>query len=144
MNLRASLARLMLLLAVTLLSSPQPAGAAAPVRVEILYMNHGPMQPTIRALREVFARQGEAVRVNWHDFDSPDGTAFLRAKKLSGHIPLAIWLNDRDSAMLQGREIRFRGFPTGAGPAAFQGGWRVDELERVLEQLRGSEPRNTK
>jgi hypothetical protein len=114
------------------------APAATPVKIEVLYMNHGPMQPTLKSLRELFARHGDAVQVAWHDFESADGVNFMRSKNIRSHIPLAIWLNNNDSAMLEGREIRFSGFPSGAGPAAFQGRWGVDELGRVLGQLAGT------
>jgi hypothetical protein len=33
-----------------------------------------------------------------------------------------------------GKEIKFVGFPTGSGPAFFQGKWTLDDLKAALDQ----------
>ena len=109
--------------------------AAAPVRVEILYMNHGPMQPTLRALRALFQRYGRNAHVSWYDFDADSGKAFMKKKGIQAHIPLLIYLNGAYSVRVGDRNVSFMGFPTGAGPYQFQGKWSLNDLESALQAL---------
>jgi hypothetical protein len=108
---------------------------AKPVEVEVLYMNHGPLQPTLEQVRAVFAKYGPRIAVVWHDSETDDGRAFMARKNLSGHIPLVIWLDGTFKHTRDGKEVSFTGFPTGAGPAFFQGKWTTDDLRRVLDRL---------
>jgi hypothetical protein len=106
-----------------------------PVKVDVLYMNHGPLQPTIEDIKSVVAEYGPRVAVAWHDVDTDEGKKFMAAKKLSGHIPLVIWVNDSYRQRVEGKDVAFTGFPSGSGPAFFQGKWTVAELHEVIDQL---------
>jgi len=109
--------------------------ASAPVRVEILYMNHGPMQPTLRALKALFQRYAGKAQVSWYDFDADSGKAFMKKKGINAHIPLLIYLNGAYSLRAGDRNVSFMGFPTGAGPYQFQGKWNLKDLESALDAL---------
>jgi hypothetical protein len=109
--------------------------ASAPVRVEILYMNHGPMQPTLRALKALFQRYAGKAQVSWYDFDIGSGKAFMKKKGINAHIPLLIYLNGAYSVRVGNRNVSFMGFPTGAGPYQFQGKWSLNDLESALHAL---------
>jgi len=114
---------------------PATALSAKPVKIEVLYMNHGPLQPTLQEIKTLFAQYGKKITVSWHDVDSEDGERFMAKKGIRGHIPLVVWLDDRVKFQVDGKEIIFAGFPTGSGPAFFQGKWTMEDLRKILEQL---------
>jgi hypothetical protein len=122
-------------LTVALVCIPWVAQAADPVKIEVLYMPHGPLQDTVAGLKKVFSQYQGKVAVSWHDTDSNDGQAFMAKKNITQHIPLMIWMNNQTMFKVDGRDIVFAGFPTGAGPASFQGKWTTADVQKVLDQL---------
>jgi hypothetical protein len=100
-------------------------------------MNHGPMQPTLRKLRALFPEYGDKLSVTWYDVESDEGERFKSKMGISHHTPLAIWVDGRSELMSNGRTIKFEGFPSGSGPAFFQGKWRVEDLADVLDRATG-------
>jgi hypothetical protein len=108
--------------------------AESPTRIEVLFMNHGPLQETIKRVRTVFSTFGDKLNVSWYDFDSTEGEEFMAKKGIRGHIPLVIWIDDSPVATIGDRKVQFVGFPTGSGPAFFQGKWTVDDLRAALDQ----------
>ena len=124
------------LLVVSFLCAGLSAHAAAkPTRVEVLYMNHGPLQSTLRQIKEVFSGYGDKLLVSWYDFDSKEGEQFMAKKGINQHVPLIIWLDGIYSVKIGEREIKLTGFPSGSGPAFFQGKWTLDDLKAVLDQI---------
>jgi hypothetical protein len=109
--------------------------AADPLHIDVLYMNHGPLQPTLEQMRAIFSPYGDQIQVDWHDFESAEGTAFMAQKGVNTHVPLQIWLDGKDTLVIGGKEVRFFGFPTGAGPGFFQGQWSLDDLSQAIEAL---------
>ena len=109
--------------------------AAKPTQVEVLYMNHGPLQSSLRQIRDVFSRYGDKLMVSWYDFDSKEGEKFMAKKGINQHVPLIIWLDGTYSVKVGEREIKLTGFPSGSGPAFFQGKWNMDDLKAALDQL---------
>jgi hypothetical protein len=116
---------------------PAAAPAAPAVSVEILYMNHGPMMPTVKEIKNLTSRYGQKIQLAWHDFETPEGEAFMARKGIRQHVPLMIWINGKTTATVKDKEISFTGFPTGSGPAFFQGKWTMDDLRRALDQATG-------
>jgi hypothetical protein len=111
--------------------------AAKEVKVEVLYMNHGPLQSTLQDLKTLFAQYGNRITVAWHDVDTQDGEQFMAKKGIRGHIPLVVWMDNKVKVPVDGREITFAGFPTGSGPLFFQGKWKMEDLKRALNQMTG-------
>ena len=111
-----------------------PAQAAEPVKVDVLYMNHGPLRSTLNNLRTVFAKYESKITVTWHDFESTDGQKFMKSMGINDHVPLIVWINGKYTHNMNGSETSFRGFPSGAGPAMFQGAWDMNMLDKALEQ----------
>jgi hypothetical protein len=111
--------------------------AAKPVRIDVLYMNHGPLLPTLQEIKGVFGKYGKMIIVSWHDVETEDGEKFMAKKGIRGHIPLVIWMDDRVKFQVDGREVIFAGFPTGAGPLFFQGKWTLGDLRKTLDQVTG-------
>lgn len=126
----------MLVLCVGFLGFLTPAHAAGPVNVEILYMNHGPMQPVLRDLKELLAGYSGKVAVQWFDVDLAAGKSFMEEKKIRGHVPLLILVNGEKQFKTTGREVTLQGFPTGAGPfSSVEGNWAVADLQSILNDL---------
>jgi len=113
------------------------AHAAKPTKVDVLFMNHGPLQDTISKVKQVFSQFGDKLSVTWYDFDSPEGEKFMAKKGIRQHIPLVIWIDDSPVANVNVRKVQFVGFPTGSGPAFFQGKWTVDDLKAALDWTTG-------
>jgi hypothetical protein len=126
---------LFFLLAISLVCIPWVSWAGKPIKVEVLYMNHGPLQDSLKEIQNVFSRYKGKVNVSWYDYDTKEGEAFMTKKGITQHIPLVIWMDDQVKLRVDGKDISFIGFPTGAGPASFQGKWTTADLQKVLEQL---------
>jgi hypothetical protein len=128
---------LFFLLTVSLVAIPWIAVAGSPVKVEILYMNHGPLQSSIEGIKKVLSQYKGKVNVSWYDFDSQKGEEFMVKKGITQHIPLVIWMDEKVKFQVDGKDTVFAGFPTGSGPAFFQGKWTMADLQKVLDQLTG-------
>ena len=111
------------------------AGATQKVSVEILYMNHGPLQSTLKEIDNIFAQHKYKITVSRYDFDSPDGERFKTKKGINQHVPLMIWIAGKNTVSIKGKEILFSGFPTGSGPEFFQGKWTMEDLRAALNQV---------
>jgi hypothetical protein len=110
------------------------AYGAKSTSVDVLYMNHGPLMDTLDKMRSVFSAYGNRINVSWHEFFSKEGEDFKAKKGINRHVPLIIWINDSEVVKLDQKEIKFEGFPTGAGPEFFQGKWTIDDLKTALDQ----------
>jgi hypothetical protein len=128
---------LFFLVTVSLLCIPWIAQAGNPVKVEVLYMNHGPLQSSLEGIKKVFSQYKEKVTVAWYDFESKEGEEFMAKKGITQHTPLVIWMDNQTKFMVDGKDVIFAGFPTGSGPAFFQGKWTNADLQKVLDQLIG-------
>ena len=104
------------------------------IKVDVLYMNHGPMRPTLRNLDDLFSSYGSKIAVSRHDFESKEGEQFKAQKGIRGHVPLAIWIEGKSTVQVDGKPVTFSGFPTGSGPSFFQGKWDIDDLKMALDQ----------
>jgi hypothetical protein len=110
------------------------AEAAGPAKVEILFMNHGPLRSTIENIRTITAKYEGKITVEWYDFDSREAVELMESKGINEHIPLVIWINGSFTQKIDGADIRFTGFPSGSGPAMFRGAWDMDMLDKALDQ----------
>ena len=119
---------------VFLFSVPLTLFAAKEVKVEVLYMNHGPLQSSLEQIKQVFSKYGNKIVVSWYDFESREGEQFMAKKGVTQHVPLVIWIDGKFAVPVNGKEIKFVGFPTGSGPAFFQGKWTMEDLRQALNQ----------
>jgi hypothetical protein len=125
---------LSLMLIIFLLSLSVNGYPAKLIKVDVLFMNHGPLMGTINKMKALFARYDGKISVSWYDFDTPEGEAFMEKKGIRQHTPLAIWINGNLTVKTGQKETTFVGFPSGAGPSAFQGKWTLDDLKAALDQ----------
>ncbi len=63
-------------LVLTLVCIPWIVMAGNPVKVEVLYMNHGPLQDSLEGIKKVFTQYKGKVSVSWYDFESKEGGEF--------------------------------------------------------------------
>jgi len=115
----------------------QASPEAKQTKVEILYMNHGPLMDTLDKVRDLLAGYGGKINVLWYDFESNQGERFMAEKGITQHIPLIIWIDGSPSAKVAPKEVKFIGFPSGSGPLFFQGNWSIDSLREALDQATG-------
>jgi hypothetical protein len=118
-----------------LFSIPFTLFAAKEVKVEVLYMNHGPLLPSLEQIKQVFSKYGNKINVSWYDFESKEGEQLMAKKGITQHVPLVIWIDGKSAVPVNGKEIKFVGFPTGSGPAFFQGKWTIEDLQQALNQI---------
>jgi hypothetical protein len=110
---------------------------AKPLHVEVLYMDHGPMQPILRELRDLFPEYGDKLAVSWFDFESEAGERFKLKKGIKRHVPLVIWIDEKSTLQVNGRDVTFSGFPKGSGPFFARGKWEMADLKTALDDLAG-------
>jgi hypothetical protein len=123
------------LVVLALFSVPFTVFAAKEVKVEVLYMNHGPLQSSLDQIKQVFSKYGTKIEVSWYDFETKEGEQFMAKKGVNQHVPLVIWMDGKNAIPVNGKEIKFVGFPTGSGPAFFQGKWTMEDLRSALDQI---------
>jgi hypothetical protein len=127
----------LLLIGVVVFIAPTASFSENPVQIDVLYMNHGPMQPTLRELRALFPEYGDQIRVSWYDFESDEGQRFKAKMGIGHHTPLVIWVDGQSELINNGRQVKLQGFPTGSGPSLFQGKWKIEDLAGVLDKVTG-------
>jgi len=123
------------LVVLVLFSIPFTLLAAKEVKVEVLYMNHGPLLDSLEQIKKVFSQYGSKITVSWYDFETKEGEQFMAKKGVTQHVPLVIWMDGKYSIPVNGKEVKFVGFPTGSGPIFFQGKWTMEDLRVVLNQI---------
>jgi hypothetical protein len=111
-----------------------PSGQAL-VRVEIGFLNHGPLRPVLRQIDSALAPYSQAIQVIRYDFETSEGEVFVRGKGLQGHTPLVIFVNGTQTFSVGGRTVTFESFPKGEGTGMVPDGtWTIADLEAVLKQ----------
>ena len=109
--------------------------------VVVVALDHPPVQRVMGEVNGTIAQFGDRVSVRHLDFESEEGQGFAEDNGVTGHVPLAIFLDGSPEATVDGRTARFVGFPQGRAPVpAAEGDWTLDELRGALAQ-RAGEPR---
>jgi len=101
--------------------------------VEILYMNHGPVQPVLKKMRSEFVQFENEVEFKWYDFEKD--IEFKSKKGVDAHIPIIVWINDSNIVEIDGTKVKFAGFPKNDGPTFARGQWEISQL---IETIRGT------
>ncbi len=127
----------LLSIAIVLFIAPAVSFSKSPVQIDVLFMDHGPMQPTLRKLRALFPAYRGQVVVSWHNFESDEGGRFKSKMGIRHHTPLVIWIDGKTQFISDDHTVKFEGFPTGSGPSSFQGQWTVEDLANVLDRITG-------
>jgi hypothetical protein len=103
-----------------------PTVQTSPVSVVIAgYINHGPMQPTVRAIKEVLSKYDDKVAVTWVDLDTTEGQSYFQEHELTAHMNVII--NGTSRYQVNGRTVDFEWFEGQQ--------WTETDLDAVLASL---------
>ncbi len=102
------------------------AASTDKVNIDVAGMiNHGPMQPTVKAIKEVTSKFGDKVTVNWIDTTTEDGQKYLQDHGLSAHLNILI--NENYRFNLDGKDVNFLWMEGGT--------WTKDDLDAVISDM---------
>ncbi len=108
------------------------------VTVDIAYLEHAPVLAVLDQVNRVLAKYGNRLKVSRYDLDTPAGEAFAKSRRLTGHVPLAIFINGSMDVVLNGHRVRFYSFPQGEGTGMVaEGAWTLEALDAALAQATG-------
>jgi hypothetical protein len=111
---------------------------AAAIELEILYLPHRPAMVVVDKVEQIAAGYKDVV-VKKYSFESPETEKILKKYKITDHMPVAIFINGRDSFTVDGRTLRLRNFPKGdAFVPMFAGEWDYGDLQAILADLAGA------
>ena len=125
------------LLMVSLAAFPVLPVTAAGINLEIFYLPHRPAMVVVDKVEQV-AKEFADVTIHKYSFDDPKNHTLLEKYKLTGHIPVAIFINGENNFTVKGRVIHFRNFPKGdAFVPTLAGEWDYDDLRALLRNMAG-------
>jgi hypothetical protein len=105
---------------------PATSLAAGKVRVEAVgFFSHPPMQPVLESIQSTCEGFGDKVELILHDETTDEGQQFLSKVGLSGHIPMALFVDGKIVHLIDGKTVTFRDFPGET--------WSADDLKKVIE-----------
>ena len=114
-----------------------PALADA-IELEILYLPHRPAMVVVDKVEQIAAAYKDVV-VKKYSLESRETEKILKKYKITDHMPVAIYVNGRDSFTVDGRTLRLRNFPKGdAFVPMFAGEWDYGDLQAILADLAGA------
>ncbi len=119
-------------------SSSGPSAVAATAgtpKVEIAFLNHSPVLTALTEVDKLLASYGDKITVIRYDLETDQGAAFAKSKRLTGHVPLAIFINGEMEIKLKDRTVKFYSFPQGKGTMMVaSGSWTVEDLRQTIDQ----------
>jgi hypothetical protein len=105
-----------------------PTVETTPVSVVVAgYINHGPLQPTVRAIKEVLSKYDDKVAVTWIDLGTTQGENYFQDHGLTAHMNVII--NGTSTYQVDGKTVDFEWFEGQQ--------WTEEELDSVLANLVG-------
>jgi len=109
--------------------SGQPTSAAVATNsVDVVvagFINHGPLQPTVQAIKEVLAKYVDKVKVTWVDSSTQQGQDYFKAHGLTAHMNVII--NGTSRYQVNGKTVDFLWFEGQQ--------WTKKDLDTVLAGL---------
>jgi len=107
---------------------------AGPTELEIFFLPH---QPAVKVadLVEKIARQYPDVRIHRYNFDDEASQELVQKYNLTGHLPVAIFINGKNRFTVNGQTIKLRNFPkSDTFIPSFGGEWDYPDLKAVLSR----------
>ncbi|MGB8706906.1 MAG: hypothetical protein WCD72_03015 [Dehalococcoidia bacterium] len=105
-----------------------PTAPTSPVIVVVAgYINHGPMQPTVRAIKEVLAKYDDKVAVTWIDEATTQGQSYCQEHGITAHMNVII--NGTSTYQVDDKTVVFEWFEGQQ--------WTETDLDAVLANLVG-------
>ena len=115
----------------TTTSLPSEKGGSLAVTTSLVsvvvagYINHGPMQPTVQAIKDVLVKYDGKVAVTWVDLSTAEGQTYFQEHHLSAHMNVII--NGTSTYEVDGKTVDFEWFEGQQ--------WTREELDTVLANL---------
>ena len=107
-------------------TSVRPAYSSGKVDVVVAgYINHGLLQASVRAIKEVTSKYGDQINVAWIDLAANEGAKYFQEHGLSAHLNVLI--NGKYQYLLDGRKVTFQWFEGTQ--------WSKNDLDAVLSGL---------
>jgi len=124
------------LMALTLFFQAGPVRAADTL-VDIFFLPHRPAQAVVSEAGKVAAEFHNIV-IKKHSFEDPGTDKLLKKYNLTGHMPVAIFINGQNSFTVNGKKISLRNFPKGdAFVPMYSGEWNYADLRVILQEVSG-------
>ena len=115
-------------------SSAAPPASGIP-KVEIAFLNHPPVISALTEADRLLVSYGDKIEIIRYDLETDQGAAFAKSKRLTGHFPIAIFINGASDIKLKDRTVKFFSFPQGTGTfMVASGSWTVDDLRQAIDQ----------
>jgi hypothetical protein len=89
------------------------------------FINHGPLQPTVQAIKDVLTKYGDKVKVTWVDSSTQQGQDYFKAHGLTAHMNVII--NGTSRYQVNGKTVDFLWFEGQQ--------WTKKDLDTVLAGL---------
>ena len=113
------------------------SACGADMQMEIFYLPHPPAMAVVDEVEKV-AAEFDNIVISKYSFDDPSVEKLLQKYNLTGHMPVAIFINGRNSFTVNGQKIALRNFPKGnAFVPTFKGEWDYADLRVILQQISG-------
>lgn len=107
-------------------STISPGSGAKVVDVVVAgYYNHGPLQPTVQAIKQVTSKYGDKVAITWIDLSTKEGEDYFKEHGLSAHMNIII--NGKYEYNVNGKDVIFQWFEGQQ--------WTKTDLDTVLSNL---------
>lgn len=127
---------LLALLGLFVFFQTSPAQAAA-IEIDIFYLPHPPAMTVVGKVEQM-AGEFANVTVRKYSFDDPKSRKMVEKYHLTDHMPVAVFINGKDSFTVDGRSVRLRNFPKGDSfVPMFAGEWDYADLRAILAGLAG-------
>lgn len=112
-----------------------PLSAVWAVNVEVFFLPHPPAVKVVENVEQI-AAQFNNVTLTRHSFDDAASQPLVQKYGITGHLPVAIFIDGKDQYMLAGRRVTFRNFPkSDSFVPTFAGEWDYPDLKLVLSGL---------
>jgi len=114
--------------------APSRAGT---VEMEIFFLPHRPAIAVVEKVEQV-AAEFNNITIKKFSFQDPGAKKLLEKYGITEHMPVAVFINGKNSFTVNGRSLRFRNFPKGdAFVPTFAGEWDYSDLRTVLTEVAG-------
>lgn len=133
---KSSAKTLVYLLAFTLFFQAGQA-LAADTLIDIFFLPHRPALAVVSEVEKVAAEFNNIV-IKKYSFEDPATKKLLKKYNLTGHMPVAIFINGQNTFTVKGKKIRLRNFTKGnAFVPMFAGEWDYTDLRIILQEISG-------
>jgi len=107
-------------------------------RIEVFHKNKEPSLRTLAKTKTVLSKHEGDYKIAYYIINDPTNAELIRKYNLpETHFPFAVVINGRYSALIDGRTVYFLEFPLFMkGIGRHEGGWSMEDLDRVLSDVR--------